>query len=70
VERELTLKTERLFYAPLVAQIVPLELALNVIRAMLLNLTQLFVSVALLDALYAILQILKNVLTATMALFY
>lgn len=66
----LTLKTERLFYALLVAQIVPLESALNAIQALLLIKTQLFVSVALLDALHAILQILKNVLTATMGLFY
>lgn len=70
MERELTFKTERLFYALLVAQIVPLDSALNAIQALLLNLTQWFVSVALLDALHAILQILKNVLTATMALFY
>lgn len=61
---------ERLFYVLQVAQIVPLEYVLNVIRALLLSLMQLLVSLALMDALYAILQILKSVLTAIMALSF
>ena len=69
MELELTLKTERLLYALLVAQIVPLEFALNVLQAMSLNLMQLFASLALVDVLYAMLQILKSAVTAIMVIF-